>query len=261
MTGIGQFFLVLVLIVIIHGEVFVEVDTPLGRVKGVRGYGLNAFKGVPYAEVPKRWTPPVPKRSWVPQTLDATKFGPRCPQNRAGAQSEDCLTLNILSPLNATNAPVVVFIHGGAFDVGTSTGRTTLGDFFTNQTNTIHVSINYRLGALGFLDGLGERGNFGILDQRMAIQWVFDNIRSFGGNPNQITLTGHSAGCMSIVVLMVMKNPPPFSRVILMGVPFAVQYRRHSANEIYSTMFARNLGCDVCLIQISFYRCRIEHVS
>lgn len=104
--------------------------------------------------------------------------------------------------------------------------------------------MNYRVGALGFLDGLGETGNFGIMDQRLAIEWIYENIEYFGGNKNDITLTGHSAGAMSAVVHMVspiMKNI--FQKVILMGTPFAVQYRKHNSNEIYSRMFALNLGC------------------
>lgn len=163
---------------------------------------------------------------------------------RAWKFTISCLTLNVLVPRNIKNASVVVYIHGGAFNVGISYEKIVLGDFFANRTNTIFVSMNYRVGALGFLDGLGETGNFGIMDQRLAVEWVHENIEFFGGNKNDITLSGHSAGAMSVIVHMVspkMKNI--FKKVILLGTPFAVQYRKHDANAIYSKMFALNLQC------------------
>lgn len=181
------------------------VTTQEGAVKGIIKNGFRAFLGIPYAEPPigkLRWAPPVPKSSWSPNILDASKFGDCCPQNGMGSDpglpfNESCLYLNVFAPLlNQTNTnstfPVMVFVHGGAFIAGCSSQKVFYGDFFANSTDTILVTLNYRLGALGFLCNPDANfiGNYGILDQSLAFLWVQKNIAAFGGDPNRITIFG-----------------------------------------------------------------------
>lgn len=201
----------------------VTVDTQSGKIIGRKAANLNIFLGIPYAEPPLgqyRFRPPRPKSSWHPAAYRALTYGPECLQsslyaesddNRDITMSEDCLYLNIWQPArdhtkssNARNSellPVMVWIYGGAFLHGSANRAEYEGSKLARKgTGTIVVSFNYRLGALGFLvstaDGL--YGNYGLEDQKMALQWVKDNIRSFGGDPERITLFGESAGAMSI---------------------------------------------------------------
>jgi carboxylesterase type B len=192
----------------------IVVETELGNIAGLQNGQVNSFLGIPFAQPPVntlRFRPPVPKRPWSPHTINAFKFGPECLQSSAtGAggeddwkmQNEDCLYINIWQPAAAhpnSQYPVLLWIYGGAFLHG-STGRPEyIGDILAAK-GVIVVSCNYRLGALGFLvstaDGL--YGNYGLNDQKMAMQWVQDHIRNFGGDPDRVTLFGESAGAMSI---------------------------------------------------------------
>lgn len=191
----------------------VVIKTSLGSVAGLQNGLVNSFLGIPFAQPPinaLRFRPPKTKRPWYPEIIDAFKFGPECLQSSATGggdddmkmQSEDCLYINIWQPSSATSEsylPVLLWIYGGAFLHG-STGRPEyIGDILAAK-NVIVVSCNYRLGALGFLvstaDGL--YGNYGLNDQKMAMQWVQDHITNFGGNPDRVTLFGESAGAMSI---------------------------------------------------------------
>lgn len=177
------------------------------------------FLGIPYAEAPVgalRFQPPKPVKPWRGSKL-AQSLGASCVQNPGalsapGAQSEDCLTLNVYAPAGAGHSaklPVMVFIHGGAFVAGGSSQYD--GWRLAQEYGTVVVTLNYRLGALGFLSmpeldaelDTPESGNAGFLDQRLALEWVQDNIRSFGGDPENVTLFGESAGSMSTCVQMV----------------------------------------------------------
>ena len=154
-----------------------------------------------------RWTPPTaPARSHT--VFDATTPGSPCPQqvNQFSAPppfSEDCLFLNVTTPVHSDGddgLPVWIFIHGGALVTGT--GAAFDPSILVSTHKIIVVTINYRLGALGWLanpalDGNGTAGNYGLMDQQLAFKWVRDNIEHFGGNPNRVTIGGESAGGLS----------------------------------------------------------------
>ena len=196
------------------------VDTPAGRVRGVEQAGLRIFKGLPYAAAPigwRRWKPPVALKPWQ-GVRDAAAFGPVCvqPKSRPGsiyaetypAMSEDCLSLNIWAPAKAAKAPVMVWIHGGSLTGGASSETMYDGAALARQ-GVILVSINYRLGVLGYLahpelsrEGQGVSGNYGLLDQVAALHWVKANIAAFGGDPANVTIAGESAGALSVMYLM-----------------------------------------------------------
>lgn len=199
----------------------VVIVAPAGPLAGTALGDLNVFKGIPYAVPPlgaARWTPPQPMPPWS-DVREATEFGPACFQRQAQVQSiytqdlrpvsEDCLTLNIWAPADAENAPVFVWIHGGALAAGSSKEVLYDGGRLAEQ-GIIVVSINYRLGILGYLahpelsaespDGVS--GNYGLLDQIEALRWVRDNIGSFGGDATKVTIGGESAGGLSVMYLM-----------------------------------------------------------
>jgi para-nitrobenzyl esterase len=191
------------------------VNTKHGQIRGVDEGNLHIFRGIPYAEPPigeRRFTPPCPLQPWA-DVLQADRYGPisHQPVNayfNLGEQSEDCLSLNIWTPgVDQANRPVLVDIHGGGFISGT--GAFFSGYTFAQRDNIVCVSINYRLGALGFLylgDLLGEAyqtsGNNGILDIVAALRWVKENISTFGGDPNRITVSGGSAGAKCVSTLL-----------------------------------------------------------
>ena len=197
------------------------VHAPAGVVRGQAQGDLNIFRGLPYAAPPSgslRWRPPVAAPIWR-GVRDATRFGPACyqPQPRASSiyadppanMSEDCLSLNIWTSAHARNAPVMVWIHGGSLTGGA--GSETLYDGSAMaKSGLVVVTINYRLGVLGYLahPGLsaespdGVSGNYGLLDQIEALRWVQRNISVFGGNPRNVTIAGESAGALSVMYLM-----------------------------------------------------------
>ncbi|XP_047108695.1 cholinesterase 1-like isoform X1 [Schistocerca piceifrons] len=196
-----------------HLAVHVEQGWVRGRYQHtVYGFPYVSFSGIPYAEPPVgslRYKAPVPKASWTGE-LDATVEGSPCPQvNDSGAYlgKEDCLYLNVYVPhaLRRTFGSrndllkVMVWIHGGGFVQGEG-GRTQFGPDFLIERGIILVTFNYRLGVLGFLSMESEAapGNYGLKDQTLALQWVRRNIRSFGGDPDDVTLFGESAGAASV---------------------------------------------------------------
>lgn len=197
------------------------VRAPAGTVKGVAEGAVNVFKGLPYAQPPvgaARWKPPVEMPAWN-GVRDATKFGAACIQPKArsgsiyswdlGAVSEDCLFLNIWSKQGASNAPVMVWIHGGALTTGSGSEPMYEGTKFAER-GVVVVSINYRLGVFGYLahpkltaESNGSiSGNYGLLDQIAALRWVKRNIAAFGGDPANVTIAGESAGALSVMYLM-----------------------------------------------------------
>lgn len=223
---------------------FVSVDVPdLGRVQGKRQSGTDFFGGVPYAAPPVgnlRWEPPEPVTPWAPATLDATRFGPDCwqvvdplmnPTADVDQMSEDCLYLNIYTPAGQAahneKLPVMVWLHGGAFQQGGARRPEYDGRRLTER-KTVVVTLNYRLGALGFLvsssDGLF--GNFGLMDQRAAMHWVKDHIRHFGGDPENVTLFGESAGAVMTVLHLMMDGAGYlFHKAIIQSNPLGLQLR------------------------------------
>ncbi len=205
------------------GRAAAAVRTEQGLVSGTATAepGITLFAGLPYAAAPVgplRWTPPAPAAAWA-GVRKADRFGPRCPQPavfsgihfRDAAMSEDCLTLNIWTPAPGagTGLPVYVWIHGGAWITGAGSEPRYDGAALAKQ-GVVVVSLNYRLGVLGFLahPGLaderdGQTGNYGLMDQIAALNWVKRNIAAFGGDPNQVTAGGESAGAISVSLLMV----------------------------------------------------------
>lgn len=199
------------------------IETDKGHVEGTTEEGIHVFKGIPYAAPPVddlRWRPPQEVTAWRPDVLTADTFGPACLQpvyedsldgsEPVGEQSEDCLYLNVWTAgIDASKPkPVMVWIHGGAFKVGAS-HITMFSGLPLAQKGAVVVSFNYRLGNLGFFahPGLEEetRGqgpvNFGLLDQIAALEWVKRNIAAFGGDPNNVTIFGQSAGAVSVLAL------------------------------------------------------------
>lgn len=197
------------------------VTAPAGAVRGAAEGDILGFKGIPYAAPPvgdMRWRPPAPAAGWE-GVRDATQYGAACIQPTPfvqsiysadlGRTSEDCLTLNVWTPSAAGKAPVMVWIHGGALVTGSS--KETLYDGVRlAREGVVVVSINYRLGVLGWLahpDLSAESpahisGNYGLMDQVRALQWVRDNIAAFGGDPDNVTIAGESAGGLSVLYLM-----------------------------------------------------------
>jgi para-nitrobenzyl esterase len=198
----------------------VSVKTSAGVVVGQASDRANAFLNIPFAAAPVgdlRWAPPQPAPAWT-GARDATRAGPSCPQpmlpnnmpNGGGANgpvSEDCLQLNIFTPKAARGAPVMVWVHGGSHRTGA--GWVYDGQNFARD-GVVVVSINYRLGALGYFAhpaltraaGGQPTGNFGLMDQVAALRWVQKNIAAFGGDPRNVTVFGESAGGMSILSLL-----------------------------------------------------------
>jgi para-nitrobenzyl esterase len=206
-----------------YGSNPLQVKTDRGKVEGALTSDgkVVALKGIPYAAPPVgelRWKPPVPAEKWQ-GVKQATAFGSRCIQTNSfpdmvyqdPGESEDCLTLNVWAPKGATpgSLPVMVWIYGGGFNSGsTSEGRQD-GEFLAHR-NVVVVSMNYRLGIIGFFahpqltaeSPHHASGNYGLLDQAAAIAWVVHNIKGFGGDPSNITIFGESAGSFSVSAQM-----------------------------------------------------------
>lgn len=196
---------------------YLVIDTKSGPVKGLLEGSYRVFKGIPYAAAPvgaKRWRPPQALSPWK-TTRPATQFGPDCPQSssilsQAPAQSEDCLYLNIWTPSHAEpgSLPVMVWVHGGSFVYGSGAEKL-FNPHNLLKRDVIVVSFNYRLGIFGFLahpkltaeSTQQSSSNYGLLDQLAALQWVKDNIEGFGGDSNNITAFGVSAGSGSLSLL------------------------------------------------------------
>ncbi|XP_044290341.1 cholinesterase [Varanus komodoensis] len=217
------------------------VATKNGKVKGINlsvlGGTVTAFLGIPYGAPPigqLRFKKPQPRKEWK-GNWDATKHANSCFQNFdntfpgfAGSEmwnpktnlSEDCLYLNVWVPLpKPKNASVMVWIYGGGFHSGTSSLNVYDGKFLARVERVIVVSMNYRLGPLGFLALPGNSeapGNVGLFDQRLALQWVRDNIAGFGGNFKSVTIFGESAGAGSVSYhLFSPQSHPFFTRAIM----------------------------------------------
>ncbi len=198
------------------------VRTTAGFIRGVSDGSVVVFKGIPYAAPPVgefRWRPPQPVKKWK-GVREADKFGPDCAQvgwgNSSGklteGSSEDCLYLNIWKPENNkthSKLPVMVWIHGGGFTGGSGASPQNTGNEFC-KNGVILVTINYRLGRLGFFafPALSKehpeepKGNYGYMDQIAALQWVKKNIAAFGGDPENVTIFGFSAGGVSVHSLL-----------------------------------------------------------
>ena len=201
------------------------VATTLGKVKGTQENQLKVFRGIPFAAPPVgdlRWQAPQPHPGWD-DVRDASKFGAEAPQDSSmldwlmgqadtpPEQAEDCLFLNIWTPATEGKRPVMFWIHGGGFTMGSGSQPIYDGQHLADRGDVVVVTINYRMGALGFLSlkaltggKIPATGNEGLLDQVAALEWTRDNISVFGGDPANITIFGESAGGMSVGCLMAM---------------------------------------------------------
>jgi para-nitrobenzyl esterase len=234
------------------------VSTEYGRLRGA-GSGVLNFKGIPYAKAPTgnlRWRSPEAPVEWR-GVRDATTFGPICPQPtiphvQPMPSSEDCLNLNIWTPaLSASDRlPVMVWIHGGGFALGSGAWPMFDGEALARR-GVVLVTLNYRLGALGFLahpelsreSPQRVSGNYGILDQIAALQWIKRNIASFGGDPRNVTLSGESAGAFSTCILMVSPLAKGlFHRAIAESLPLNVGPKQRLTSPYYGLPSAEAQG-------------------
>ncbi len=225
------------------------VETDAGAVRGIRRRGLKIWRGIPYGADTggeRRFRAPRPAPGWsgVRETFE---FGPVAPQNRRGQfigahprlpRSEDCLSLNVTAPDEPVDAetraarPVMVFIHGGAYSVGSSGEYPRQGELLVRRHGVVYVSLNYRLGALGWLDFRAYSSprhpfecNLGLRDQVLALEWVRRNIRAFGGDPDNVTLAGESSGANSVTTLLAIPSAEGlFARAIAQSAPANAVY-------------------------------------
>jgi para-nitrobenzyl esterase len=240
------------------------VHTTEGPVQGLVKNGVDEFLGIPYAAPPVgdlRWQPPKPHAAWT-QTLSATKFGNTCPQITelgvfAGPVSltEDCLFLNVFTTRtnpapNAKRLPVLVWIHGGGlFDGETNDYDASALVKGGPAGPTVVVTINYRLGLLGYLghpalDAEGHNfGNYGLMDQQVALRWVQHNIAAFGGDPGNVTLGGQSAGSTSTAAAVISPaSAGLFHRAIFQSGPLLTVAPLALAEQ-RGENFAKAAGC------------------
>ena len=232
-----------------------------GIINGVVDVASNvrAFRGIPFGETTggsNRFMPPVPKKPWT-GTLNTQEFGPGCIASGEGANippkvSEDCLTLNVFTPLNYTGQsegkklPVMVWIYGGGFAQGSGDGPFGLydGSYVASSQEVVVVTFNYRLAGLGFLVTDEVKGNMGLLDQQLALHWVQDNIAFFDGNPREVTLFGESAGAMSTGLHTIIPSSKGlFKRAILQSNPLGIHYVSNYAMSLFGFEACRLSGC------------------
>lgn len=241
-----------------------------GKAEGRREQAVDIWKGIPYASPPVgslRWAPPEGATPWAPSKLDASQFGPDCyqlvdpvmnPLADPEYMSEDCLYLNVYTPaghvarsrqgkfLSATKKlPVMLWFHGGAFQQGAAR-RPEYDGRKLAERDIVVIAINYRLGALGFLvsspDGL--YGNFGLMDQRAALDWVKKNIEAFGGDPDNITLFGESAGAVMIGLHLLMEGAGTlFHKAIMQSNPVGYTFRSVVVADFIGEALKRNVDC------------------
>jgi para-nitrobenzyl esterase len=226
------------------------VETTTGRVRGVHG----TFKGIPYATA-KRFEAPKPPEPWsgVKDALEAGPAAPQPPSRLEHAlgpmplpQSEDCLSLTVFTPSTTGNRPVLVWIHGGGFSSGSGGQVWYTGTRLARDADAVVVTLNYRLGVLGFLSAEGIPPNLGLADQLAALDWVRDNIAAFGGNPAEVTLAGQSAGAQSTLALWSSPRTNGLvKRIALQSAPLGMPPSTRDEASRKALMLQRELGEDI----------------
>ncbi|MBB1593907.1 carboxylesterase family protein [Achromobacter sp. UMC46] len=231
----------------------VQAVLQAGTLTGVRDAGgICRYHAIPYAQAPVgelRFSPPQPAAWRGP--LDATRPGPVAPQlpsRLRGAmgdfdapQSEDCLHLTVWTPgADAARRPVVVWLHGGAWQSGGGALDWYDGSHLAARGDLVVVGVNYRLAALGWLYVPGQTANVGLLDQEAAIDWVLDNIQDLGGDPERITVMGQSAGASSICAMLARR--PRFSRAILQSAALGRGFRSAAQADALGQAFLQAAG-------------------
>jgi para-nitrobenzyl esterase len=226
------------------------VDTTHGPVRGVDNGQLKVWKGLRYAAAPAgdlRWRAPVAPQRWT-EPADATRVGPACrqptdpriPIDLGAPQGDDCLTLNVWASSDTEagdRKPVMVWLHGGAYILGSAAQTLYHGGALAGSEDAIIVTVNYRLGALGWMDlsALGDafETNLGLRDVLFALQWVRDNIAGFGGDPERVTLFGESAGAGIVTTLLASPAAAGlFSAAIAQSSPATSIYDRERAQRV-----------------------------
>ena len=232
------------------------VTTTGGAVRGKTVTATREFLGIPYAAPPVgalRWQPPRAAASWH-GTRAATAYAPHCPQLSGafgrGSETENCLYLNVFTPAGAEgkHLPVMVWVHGGSLLTGESDDYNPAG---LVRDGVVVVTINYRLGALGFLADAalasrpgGPAGNYGLMDQQAALRWVQHNIRGFGGDPGNVTLFGESAGGLSTLAQLVSPGARGlFQRAIVESGTYQLTQQSLAAAEAAGQAFVAKAGC------------------
>ncbi len=242
----------------------VLAQTAYGPVEGYEDAAVLSYRGIPYAAPPVdelRWKAPTEPAPWI-APLSVTEKPNICPQLAFGGlpvpgfmPSEDCLYLNIDTPAQGSNIPVLVWIHGGGFTLGegVQTDGGTAGDQIAREFGAVVVSMNYRLGQLGFLahpeltaeSPDAASGNYGLMDQTAALRWVRDNIESFGGDPDNVTIFGESAGAFSVCShLASPKSVGLFHKAIMQSGSCERPWPTLAAAEAQGDAFAAALDCD-----------------
>jgi len=258
----GAFAAAMIALAGASAEAAPRVVTRQGSIEGVTVKGVEEFLGVPYAAPPVgelRWRPPVAAPAWA-GVRQATRFGPACAQVTTlgvfagpATANEDCLTLNVFAPeglagerASPAKAPVIVWIHGGGNVDGASSDYD--ASRLASLGKAVVVTINYRLGLFGWLahpalDAEGHPfGNYGLLDQQLALRWVRDNISAFGGDPSNVTLGGQSAGSVDAEAQVAsplatgLFQRAIFQSIVADGQPLASAEKQGSA-------FAEAAGC------------------
>ncbi len=241
-----------------------------GNVQTVGQAKVSEYLGIPFAKPPVRWQNPVAADPLG--SFSAVAYGKTCPQPWAGltctagsvstslpaTQSEDCLTLNVWVPGSPpdpqANLPVMVFIHGGAFVIGSGTAPVFDGSHLAASGNVVVVTLNYRLGALGFLaldqvTDATDNNNFGFRDQLLALNWVQTNIGAFGGDKTNVTIFGESAGAMSVGLhaLSSSKSAGLFKAALMesnpLGIPYKTLDQTETIGETYYGVVTGLTGC------------------
>ena len=251
-------------------------ETSTGRLRGAAAGGIYVFKGIPFAQPPVgalRWQPPQPGTPWA-GVRDALAFGPCAIQSTIAGDvgeligiathetSEDCLYLNVWSPgLDEAKRPVLVWIHGGGNTVGAGSQPRVNGEHLARTGDVVVVTVNYRLGALGFLYApeIGAGGNQALLDQTAALRWVRQEIAAFGGDPGNVTVFGQSAGGFDIAQLMAMPaahgcfdRAVPMSGSLTTPVPAEAAHKTAAAlaNEVGGWQGLRDAPAEtICRLQ------------